>query len=195
MNLSPIIIPNYVGSSWVKNLITDRNDEMINLDPEVGSKRQNNIALIESFKLADPNLSLEILSSQPSRSALVGVLTLFNCPLDRLREAISLLNRRERNLARYVLIGDENFITLITEVEREEQRQLHLRLRNNFLVITGPLINLNEDALMVSSESDNSDSEDSDNDSSDEDSNQGWAPPSIIIRFNDYHRQYNNTNQ
>ena len=168
---------------------------MINLEPEVGTKRQNNIAIIESLKLSDPTLSFEILSTQPLRSALVGLLTLFNCPLDRLRENISLLNRRERNLARYLLIGDNRFITLITEVEREEQHQLHIRLRNNFLVITGPLISLNEDALMVSSESENSDSEDSDNDSSDEDSNQGWAPPSLIVRFNDYHHQFNNTNQ
>ena len=107
--------------------------DIINLEPELGTKRQNNIAIIES-----------------QRSAFVGILTLFDCLFNLLRENISLLNRRKRNLARYLLIGDNNFTTLITKVEREEQNQLHHRLRNNYLVITQPLINLNEESYSES---------------------------------------------
>ena len=85
------------------------------------------------------------------------------------------------------MIGDLQFITLISEIENEEQGRLHNRLRNNWLVITQPLIEIDEEPHLISSESENSDS-----DSSNNDSDQGWAPPAVILRLSDLHRDSHN---
>ena len=192
LNLDPITIPNYQGNNWVTNLIKDHTDHVINLDPDVGNKTKNNLAILESLKIRDPSVSFELLMTQPQRSALVAVLTLFNSPLDQLRVNISLLNMRERSLARYLMVGDLQFITLLTEVESEERRQLHYRLRNNWLVITGPLIESNEASHLISSDNETSESETSDSESTNTDSDQGWAPPAVIRRLSDLHQNFNN---
>ena len=137
-------------------------------------------------------MPFELLTTQSQRSALVGVLTLFNCPFDQLRTNISLRNRRERSLARYLMIGDLQFITLISEIENEEQGRLHNRLRNNWLVITQPLIEIDEEPHLISSDSGISESESSDGESSNNDSDQGWAPPAIILQLSNLHRDFNN---
>ena len=78
LNLDPITIPGYQGNNWVTTIIRDHADHVINLDPEVGNK--NNLAILESLKLRDPSMTFELLTTQSQRSALVGVLTLFNGP-------------------------------------------------------------------------------------------------------------------
>ena len=160
---------------------------MINLHPEVGNKNKNNLAILESLKLSDPSTTFELLTTQSQRSAFAGVHSLFNCRFDQLRTNISLLNRRERSLVRYLMIGDIQFITLISEIESEEQGRLYNRLRNNWLVITQPLIDIVEEPHLISSDSESSDGESSNNDS-----DQGWAPPAVILRLSDLHRDFHN---
>ena len=85
LNLGPITIPGYQGSSWITAIIRDHADHVINLDPEVENKNKNNLTILESLKLRDPSMTFE-----PERSAMIGVMSIFNTPLDRLRETVLL---------------------------------------------------------------------------------------------------------